>query len=184
MLSSIFTFIFIIREVKIIKSKKSIQLSQAFPAILTIVLIAILVIVAIVIFTSLSTSFPLSTVTVVNETGWVNNTGYDVSNRTACGFTNPAIVSLYNISSGLVYTSTNAAISATGIVKNATASYGNNVGITYSYQWNGNGCVASATTITQFAAYPALIGLVGTIIFLALVIGVLVASFAFRRKGI
>ena len=43
---------------------------------------------------------------------------------------------------------------------------------------------ATTTMVTQFSGYPALVGLVGTIIFLALVIGVLVASFAFGgRKG-
>lgn len=38
---------------------------------------------------------------------------------------------------------------------------------------------ATDTMITQFGNYPALVGLVGTIIFLGIVIGVLVASFAF-----
>ena len=43
---------------------------------------------------------------------------------------------------------------------------------------------ATDTMITQFGTYPALIGLVGTIIFLGIVIGVLVGSFVFRsRKG-
>jgi hypothetical protein len=42
---------------------------------------------------------------------------------------------------------------------------------------------ATNTMITQFGTYPALVGLVGTIIFLALVIGVLVASFAFGSKN-
>lgn len=41
---------------------------------------------------------------------------------------------------------------------------------------------ATGTMITQFSAYPALVGLVGTIIFLGLVIGVLVASFVFGGK--
>jgi len=44
---------------------------------------------------------------------------------------------------------------------------------------------ATTTMITQFGTYPVLVGLVGTIIFLGLVIGVLVASFAFGgRKGV
>jgi quinol-cytochrome oxidoreductase complex cytochrome b subunit len=44
---------------------------------------------------------------------------------------------------------------------------------------------ATGTMVTQFAAYPALVGLVGTIIFLALVIGVLVTAFAFGgKKGV
>lgn len=42
---------------------------------------------------------------------------------------------------------------------------------------------ATAVMITQFAAYPALVGLVGTIIFLGIVIGVLVASFVFGGNG-
>jgi len=44
---------------------------------------------------------------------------------------------------------------------------------------------ATETMITQFGNYPALVGLVGTIIFLGVVIGVLVASFAFGgRRGV
>lgn len=41
---------------------------------------------------------------------------------------------------------------------------------------------ATNTMITQFGSYPALVGLVGTIIFLGIVIGVLVASFVFGGK--
>ncbi len=44
---------------------------------------------------------------------------------------------------------------------------------------------ANATNqmITQFGTYPVLVGLVGTIIFLGLVIGVLVSSFVFGGKA-
>ncbi len=42
---------------------------------------------------------------------------------------------------------------------------------------------ATNTMITQFGTYPVLVGLVGTIIFLGLVIGVLVASFVFGGRG-
>ena len=42
---------------------------------------------------------------------------------------------------------------------------------------------ATNTMIAQFGTYPTLVGLVGTIIFLGLVIGVLVASFVFGGKG-
>ena len=85
------------------KSKKSIMLSEAFPAVLTLVLVAVLVIIAIYLFTTLGSTF----------------------------------------------TDNSAADNATN------------------------------TMIVQFGTFPALVGLVGTIIFLALVIGVLVASFAF-----
>ena len=51
--------------------------------------------------------------------------------------------------------------------------------------FTANSAAANATNVmtTQFAAYPALVGLVGTIIFLGIVIGVLVASFAFGGRG-
>lgn len=42
---------------------------------------------------------------------------------------------------------------------------------------------ATDVMIAQFGTYPVLVGLVGTIIFLGLVIGVLVASFVFGGKG-
>jgi len=89
------------------QKKKGIMLSEAFPAVLTLVLVAVLVIIAIYLFTTLGSSF------------------------------------------------------------------------------TANSAAANATTVmtTQFGTFPALVGLVGTIIFLALVIGVLVASFAFGRKG-
>lgn len=86
--------------------KKGIQLSQAFGAVLAVVLIAVLVIIAIFLFEALGESF----------------------------------------------TAESAADNATDAM------------------------------ITQFATYPALVGLVGTIVFLGLVIGVLVASFVFGGR--
>jgi hypothetical protein len=51
-----------------------------------------------------------------------------------------------------------------------------------SFTANSAAANATSTMITQFGAYPALVGLVGTIIFLGIVIGVLVASFVFGGK--
>ena len=97
------------------KSKKGIQLGQAFGAVLALVLVAILVVIAIYLFSVLGTSI-------------------------AGGSTNVTILQ-------------------------QSAAYN-----------------ATTAMITQFATYPTLIGLVGTIIFLALVIGVLVGAFAFGGK--
>ena len=57
--------------------------------------------------------------------------------------------------------------------------------VTLSSTFDTGSAEANATDemITQFGTYPALVGLVGTIIFLGLVIGVLVASFVFSGKG-
>ena len=89
------------------QSKKGIQLSQAFGAVLAVVLIAVLVIIAIFLFEALDDSFTVNT---------------SASN-------------------------------------------------------------ATNDMIDQFGTYPALVGLVGTIVFLGLVIGVLVASFVFGGRG-
>lgn len=43
---------------------------------------------------------------------------------------------------------------------------------------------ATNDMITQFGSYVSLVGLVGTIIFLGLVIGVLIGSFAFGRSRV
>jgi quinol-cytochrome oxidoreductase complex cytochrome b subunit len=96
------------------KSKKGIQLGQAFGAVLALVLVAVLVVIAIYLFSVLGQSI----------TGTTNATKYTES-------------AAYN---------------------------------------------ATTAMVTQFANYPTLIGLVGTIIFLALVIGVLVGAFAFGNK--
>jgi hypothetical protein len=52
--------------------------------------------------------------------------------------------------------------------------------------FDANSAAENATSdmITQFGSYPVLIGLVGTIIFLGLVIGVLVASFVFSGRRV
>jgi len=91
-----------------LKSKKGIQLSQAFGAVLTLVLVAVLVIVAIFLFVTLGSTF-------TDGTAEAN---------------------------------------------------------------------ASDDMVDEFSNYTSLIGLVGTIIFLGLVIGVLVASFAFGGRRV
>lgn len=95
-------------ELKPLTSKKGIQLSQAFGAVLTLVLVAVLVIIAIFLFVTLGESFD-------DDSAEAN---------------------------------------------------------------------ASSDMVDEFSNYTSLIGLVGTIIFLGLVIGVLVASFAFGGKRV
>lgn len=65
---------------------------------------------------------------------------------------------------------------------NLTSEFTNNWKVTSTSNWGGASCDATQAMIVQFATYPALIGLVGTIIFLGIVIGVLVASFVFGGK--
>ena len=56
------------------------------------------------------------------------------------------------------------------------------ISYTYTYSAATNASGAADTTVVQFATYPALVGLIGVIVFIGIIIGVLVASFAFGRS--
>ena len=161
------------------ENKKGIALSQAFGAVLIVILVAVLVIIALVIFGSIGNSFT-ATATATNETGgFINNTGYTLTDASVCNFANPSITSALNSTSGGTILAGNYSVTGAGVVTNATLTTWNNVTFTYTYTWGTEACTASDDMITQFATYPVLVGLVGTIIFLGLIIGVLIASFVF-----
>ena len=165
-----------------IKNKKGIALNEGVYAVLTVVSIAALVIIALYVFVSIQNS-PIATVSAIsgiNESGWINVTGYTLLNSTVCGFSSPSITSAINGSSGALITSPNWTISS-GIISNASSKNWDKVNMTYTYTWGSAGCQASRDSITQFATFPALVGLIGTIVLLGLVIGILVASFSNRR---
>ncbi len=167
-----------------LKNKKGIALNQAFGAILTIVLVAILVIIAIFLFVNLQGTFvSLASASATNETVSMASGANTIANNSLCNFAGASIAQVWNGTSDVLLVSTNYSISGTGTVTNLTNEYPNDWRITSSGVWGGEACDATQGMITQFATYPTLIGLVGTIIFLGLVIGVLVASFVFGRKG-
>lgn len=173
------------------EQKKSIQLSQAFGAVLTLVLVAVLVIVAIFIFVTLAdTGIGSSNLVVTNETGaFVNATGYKVDGSNGCGITALAITEVNNATNGTVgfpligISSANFTFdSSTGIITNATTFNFNSANVSYTFTQGSEACNASESMVTEFSNYTSLIGLVGTIIFLGLVIGVLVTAFAFGGR--
>jgi hypothetical protein len=167
-------------------NKKGIQLNQAFGAVLILVLIGALVVIGIYLVSSLNTSFPLESVTVINESGAINATGYTLANVSSCRAASPVIVAIVNATSGKVVAAANYSLSTTTwIITNLTGENYADAHITYTFDYGGTTCEAANTTITQFSGYPTLVGLVGTIIFLGIVIGVLVGSFAFGgKKGV
>ena len=168
------------------ESKKSIQLSQAFGAVLTLVLVATLIIVAIVIFVNLSDSFAgTQTSTVTNETGgWLNQTAYPLDLGTACGAVAASVTEAWNVSSDTVIATANLTVDSAAFTVTSTDFEYNStdVSYTYSYTWGSGACNASDAMVSEFENYTSLIGLVGTIIFLGIVIGILVASFAFGGR--
>jgi len=166
--------------------KKSIQLSEAFGAVLTLVLVSVLVVIAIVIFVNLATSFEGSeTVTVTNESGgWLNQTEYLLDASTVCGVGDLSVTNAWNFSSDTVIPLANVTVDTTslGVTSADFELNSSQVNYTYSYTWGTEACDASENMTTEFGNYTSLIGLVGTIIFLGLVIGVLVAAFAFGDR--
>ncbi len=168
-----------------ITNKKGIALSQAFGAVLVVVLIAVLVIIGIFLFDVLGDTFTNEAQSVVNEsiTPLVES-NVTLAGAAACNFQSDVSASLVsNVTDGSTILAANYTIAADGNMILDTANFNNTeVLVTYTYTDGGNACVASDAMITQFANYPALIGLVGTIIFLGLVIGILVVSFVFGGK--
>jgi hypothetical protein len=165
------------------KNKKGIQLNQAVGAILTLVLIAVLVIVAIFMFTSLGSIVinPASTSWGINESVVPKTSGALLLCGTEAGATCGTISQVWNATTGNI---NSANYTQTGCVFANTTSYGQPAsGWKVNYVCTSAYNAAAGTTLVQFSAYPALIGLVGTIIFLGIVIGVLVASFVFGGKG-
>lgn len=175
-----------------ITNKKGIQINQAFGAVLALVLIATLVIIGILLLVSLGSTFTnLSSISVLNETvtsvtevpQFLGQT--PTSNTTLdCNYESLSVTEALN-GSGLVINSGNYTVTTTGSIAftGANTTYNNtDYFVTYTASWGGESCTASNDMVDQFATYPALVGLVGTIIFLGLVIGVLVAAFVFGRK--
>lgn len=167
-----------------LKNKKGIALNQAFAAVLTLVLIGVLIIVGIVLFVNLGSTFTeLRTDTTINESvNMTIATPQTLDNSTLCNFGSVSVTTVINESTGVVIAAGNYTVSGATIV-NSTAAFAFPWLVTYDVLWGGDACVANTSMITQFGTYPVLIGLVGTIIFLGLVIGVLVASFVFGGRG-
>lgn len=164
--------------------KKGIALNQAFTAVLTLVLVGVLVIIGIVIFVSLNSSFAgTSTALANNESITPNDAGVRLASAVNCSSNNFITNNVLN-ATGIPITSGNYTLAAdTGILTNLTSEFIGSWDVSYDYKWGSEACTASADMVTQFATYPALVGLVGTIIFLGIVIGVLVASFVFGRRS-
>jgi len=168
------------------QNKKGIALSQSFGAVLTLILIATLVIIGIYMVVSLQDTFTnlKDGTTTLESIVMSSGIGY-TANATLCNFAGytPLVM---NSTGGLIDSTGNYTVSASnGSITNLTDTYISPWLVNSTYNWGGPACTASATTVTQFATYPALVGLIGVIIFLGIVIGVLVASFAFGgRRGV
>ena len=154
---------------------------------MTLVLLGVLVIVAIFLFVNLGTSLDNQAASERNTTLATVNDGGQTINTTACGLNSVSGFEAYNATSGELIPATNYTITSAGLLTAGVTSIYNdtNWNATFSYLQGGEACTANNQMITQFGTYPVLVGLVGTIIFLGLVIGVLVSAFVFGgKKGV
>lgn len=177
-----------------ITKKRGIGLQESFGAILAVVLIAVLVIVAVFLFVSLNTTFvDLAVNSTANETfASVNSSAATISpNELLCNFgQNFAVSACYNVTGGRIINAGNYTVdpNAASIIyldEDSDAHGFNNSdwNCDTTASWGGKTCIGTQDMITQFVAYPTLVGLVGTIVLLGIIIGVLVASFVFGGKG-
>jgi len=166
--------------------KKGIQLNQAFGAVLTLVLVSVLIIIAIVIFVSLTTSFEgIVSNTATGESITPTDAGVTVAAvGTNCSFGDFVLVTANNATAdGLSIASGNWSSTSAGVVTNLTSEFSDSAWvINYTHTWGSSACTAADNMTDEFGNYTSLIGLVGTIIFLGLVIGILVTAFAFGGR--
>ena len=167
--------------------KKGIGLNEAGGAILVLILVATLIIVSFTLFDGLKSSASTSASFENNQTLSPNVTevAVAVSNVSACDFSSFVVVNATNNTGGEIIDSGNYTTTATGTIAftGATTGYNNTVwDISYTFVFGDSACHASDDLITEFATYPALIGLVGTVIFLGIVIAVFISSFAFGGR--
>jgi len=168
-----------------ITKKKGIQLNEAFSAVLVVVLIAVLVIVGILLFDIMGNTFVNTSQSISNETVVANQiSNVSLAGAATCNFQdNIAGGEVYNGTGGVLVAAGNYTIVSDGNMILDDAEFdGESLLVSYTYTNGGSACDATDEMITQFGNYPALIGLVGTIVFLGLVIGILVTSFVFGGR--
>lgn len=166
-----------------IKNKKGLDLSDAFPAVLTVSVIAILIVALIYVFTAFQSIPADISYATINESFTVSTEGTAMANATKCGFSGFTVTAVHN-SSGYVLNTGNYTANAVGTIANKTSAaiYGTGWMASYLYTDKGSTCTAASTFTTQFANSIPIIGLVLTIVLIAIIIGVLVSSFFLRRR--
>jgi len=170
-----------------ITRKKGIQLGQAVGAVLALMLIALAVIIGIVILSSLSYSTRTFNTagSGVNESVVVTTAGTPMAGSYQVDANCGTITTVYNSTNYSLNTGNYTQTGCNLANKTSAVIYGSlNWLVTYPYTYSKATAATNASdvSIVNFSAYPALVGLVGTIIFLGIVIGVLVASFVFGGK--
>jgi len=161
-------------------SKKGMNLGDLYPVILTIALVAILLAIVLFVMGSFQETVPTEQVSVTNETGaYINSTGYTVNDADACEFQNFQVTEARNATDGTtISTSEYTVDSADGTITNATATTYSDVNLDYTYDYGGKSCDALDDISSDFQDFVPWIGVILLVIAAAIVLGIVIRSFA------
>jgi len=168
------------------KSKKGLGLNDAFGATLTIVLLGVLLIVSLVLFSNLGNTYIDSETSSATQNAFtLTDAGTTLTDCDSAEQGDITSIALINATGGeTILESGNYTYSSCVLTAEGASPYnGTSVNASYDYTYAGQPYETSDDMITAFVGYIPLVTLVGTIIFLAIVIGVLVNSFMYNRKN-
>lgn len=169
----------------IIQNKKG-QVGDLFENVKILVLIAVLLGAGLLVLSQFTSSQFLTTATTkVNETGFVNSTGYTLADSaTKRNFASPAIVTIINATDSTVVGAGNYTLTG-NVVTNATAVNYPTVKITYTYNFDNDTAVTTATESAQTAIGAIAntwMAVIVAILMAGLVIFILVKAFTGYKK--
>ena len=163
------------------------QVNTLAPAILALVFAGIVLIFGIIMSQELRDNASVNDVSVTvahEESGYLNLTGYSLVADKFCGFNNPVITSAWNATNGSLIISTNYAVSAAGLLTNATSTNWLDVNLTYTYDWGDEACVGANATVVGLGTFADFWEIIVLAIVITVVIGLLLIIFggAGRRR--
>lgn len=176
---------------KILKDKRGLGIGDLYPIILTIAVVAILLVIVMVILEEWQGATNTKSQQITNETlTTMDELGEYVANSTSCGFSNFAVVVAINATDDLIIEPGNYSINTdTGFI-NVTAagaleSYNeSDWEVTYIHNYGGADCRAVSDIVEDYTDFIPWIGIILLVVAAAIVLGVVISSFAGRRRGI
>jgi len=181
----------------ILKDKRGMGIRDLYPIILTIAIVGILLGILLMIFGAWQDATNTLTASVSNET---SDVAYNISNTTAgtetvanndaCGFNNFNIIRVMNATTGEALTTQNYTIVSTtaGTWRLTTAGAAPGafnasvLNITYTYSYGGEDCDTMESMIDDFVDFIPWIGIILLIVAAAIVLGIVIKSFAGGRR--
>ena len=172
------------------KDKKGLGIGDIYPIVLTIAIVAILLAVVLFILVEFGDQVADTDYRVSNESFNLSSFGARVSvAATACNFKNFVVISVNNHtiateSGNYTTNSTNVATNSGYIFMTGTSEYnGSLMNATYDYTAGTESCQATKDIIQDFVDFIPWIGIILLIVAAAIVIGIVIRSFAGGSKS-